>query len=119
MREAEYFSAIGLQFTYESYPGQPFAEFTAQSCADRRDWIVGTPDDAIAWIEQKQEETGGFGGLMLTTHEWRTAPSLPARSRCSRATSCPHFRGHTATYHDEWRRIREGFDPGVKSTAAE
>lgn len=119
MRETEYFSAIGLQFTYESYPGQPFAEFTAQSCADRRDWVIGTPADAIEWIERKQEETGGFGGLMLTTHEWADRANLCRSMELFARYVMPHFRGHSATYHDEWRRIREGFDPGVKSTAAE
>ena len=60
--------------------------------------MVGTPDDAIAWIEQKQEETGGFGGIMLTAHEWtnfdkirtpslrRSVEALLAASFAQRAT---------------------------------
>ena len=69
-RDMEYFAAIGLKAPYESYPGQPFSEITPRSGADRRDWIIGTPDDAIRQIERMQQETGGFGGLLLSTHEW-------------------------------------------------
>src|ERR1043166_8865473 len=63
-RDMEYFFAIGLKAPYESYPDQPAHEITPRSGADRRDWIIGTPNDAIAHIERMQIETGGFGGLM-------------------------------------------------------
>lgn len=106
MRETEYFSAVGLKPAYESYPGQPLHEFTPQSCADRRDWVIGTPDDAIAWIEQKLEETGGFGGLMLTTHEWADRFKLSHSMELFARHVMPHFRGHSTTYHDEWRRLQ-------------
>lgn len=112
MREAEYFSAIGLKAAYEEYSGQPFSEFTARSCADRREFVVGTPDDAIAWIEEKQEATGGVGGLMLTTHEWADTARLRRSIEMFARYVMPHFRGHTATYQDEWRRIKEERDAG-------
>ena len=106
MRETEYFCAVGLKMTYESYPGQPFAEFTPQSCADRREWIVGTPDDAIAWIERMLAETGGFGGLMLTAHEWADQARLRRSIELFARYVMPHFRGHAATLHDEWARLK-------------
>jgi limonene 1,2-monooxygenase len=34
--------------------------------------IVGTPDDLIAAIENYQESTGGFGGVLGRMHEWAT-----------------------------------------------
>ena len=48
LREAEYFAAIGLKFTYERYAGEPLRDFTAQSCAEMRNWCIGTPADAIS-----------------------------------------------------------------------
>ena len=33
-------------------------------------WIIGTPDDCIKSIERLDEETGGFGGLLVMAHEW-------------------------------------------------
>ena len=90
-RDMQYFFAIGLKAPYESYPGQPAHEITPRSGADRRDWIIGTPDDAIAQIERMQTETGGFGGLMLTTHEWASTEKLRHSMSFSRATSCRTF----------------------------
>lgn len=110
MREAEYFSAVGLKMAYEQYPNQPFDEFTPQTCAEQREWIVGTPDDAIAWIEQKQRETGGFGGLMITAHEWTGSESARRSIELFARYVIPHFRGHNATFKDEWRRVAEARD---------
>jgi limonene 1,2-monooxygenase len=106
-RDKHYFFSIGLKAPYEAYPGQPAHEITARSGADRRDWIIGTPDDAIAQIERMQAETGGFGGLMLTTHEWASTEKLRRSYELFARYVMPHFRGHTQGYHDEWRRIQE------------
>lgn len=116
MREAEYFTSIGLLPAYQSHPDQTFADLTPQSCVERRDWVVGTPDDAIAWIEGKLEETGGFGGLMLTTHEWAGYDKLRNSMELFARYVMPRFRGHAVTFHDEWRIIQEaqaggGLDP--------
>ena len=114
-RDMEYFVSIGLKAPYESYPGQPANEITARSGADRRDWIVGIPDDAIAQIERMQAETGGFGGLMLTSHEWTSSEKVRRSMELFARYVMPHFRGHTRGYHDEWRRIQQAAaDGGVK-----
>ncbi|MEC4669407.1 MAG: LLM class flavin-dependent oxidoreductase [Nitrospirota bacterium] len=114
-RETEYFVAIGLKFAYESYPDQPAREITPRSAVDRRDWIIGTPDDAIAHIERLQAETGGFGGLMLTTHEWAGTEKLRKSLELFARYVIPHFRGHTQGYRDEWDRLRRAAaEGGVK-----
>ena len=105
-RDMQYFAAIGLKGPYEAYPGQPLSEITPRSGADRRDWIIGTPDDAIAQIERMQAETGGFGGLMLTTHEWVGTEKMRRSYELFARYVIPHFRGHAAGYQDEWRRIQ-------------
>jgi limonene 1,2-monooxygenase len=105
-RDMEYFAAIGLKAPYESYPGQPFSEITPRSGADRRDWIIGAPDDAIAQIERMQAEVGGFGGLLLSTHEWASTEKLRRSYELFARYVMPHFRGHTRGYHDEWRAIQ-------------
>jgi limonene 1,2-monooxygenase len=111
-RDMEYFASIGLKAPYESYPGQPLREITARSGADRRDWIIGTPDDAIAQIERMQAETGGFGGLLLATHEWTGTEKLRRSYELFARYVMPHFRGHTLGYRDEWRRIQEAQNNG-------
>jgi hypothetical protein len=111
--------AIGLKAPLRSYPGQPADEITPRSGADRRDWIIGTPDDAIAHIERMQAETGGFGGLMLTTHEWTGTEKLRRSLELFARYVIPHFRGHTGGYRDEWQRLRQAAtDGGVKLAGA-
>jgi limonene 1,2-monooxygenase len=114
-RDMEYFFSIGLKAPYELYPGQPASEITPRSGADRRDWIIGTPADAIAHIERMQAETGGFGGLMMTTHEWTSSEKIRRSMEMFARYVMPHFRGHTSGYRDEWRRIqRAAGDGGIK-----
>jgi limonene 1,2-monooxygenase len=114
-RDMEYFFAIGLKAPYESYPGQPAAEISARSGADRRDWIIGTPDDAIAQIERMHSEAGGFGGLLLSTHEWANTEKLRRSYELFARYVMPHFRGHTQGYRDEWQRIQRAVnDGGIK-----
>ncbi len=56
-------------------------------------WVVGTPDDAITAIQRFDEMSGGFGGLLLTAHEWasreRTLKSYELLARYV----MPHFQG--------------------------
>jgi alkanesulfonate monooxygenase SsuD/methylene tetrahydromethanopterin reductase-like flavin-dependent oxidoreductase (luciferase family) len=114
-RDMEYFFAIGLKAPYESFPGQPAHEITPRSGADRRDWIIGTPDDAIAQIERMQSEAGGFGGLLLSTHEWANTEKLRRSYEFFARYVMPHFRGHTQGYRDEWRRLQQAVnDGGIK-----
>jgi limonene 1,2-monooxygenase len=111
-RDMAYFVAIGLKAPYEAYPGQPASEITARSGADRRDWIIGTPEDAIAQIERMQAETGGFGGLMLTSHEWTSSEKIRRSMELFARYVMPHFRGHTRGYHEEWQHIQEAAAKG-------
>jgi limonene 1,2-monooxygenase len=117
-RDKHYFFSIGLKAPYEAYPGQPAHEISARSGADWCDWIIGTPEDAIAQIERMQAETGGFGGLMLTTHEWASTEKLRRSYELFARYVMPHFRGHTQGYRDEWQRIqRAAADGGFKPEA--
>ncbi|GAA3516321.1 LLM class flavin-dependent oxidoreductase [Aeromicrobium panaciterrae] len=55
--------------------------------------IIGTPDDAIAAIERMIEQTGGFGGFMIMTHDWANrAASLNSLELFARYV-IPHFQG--------------------------
>jgi limonene 1,2-monooxygenase len=112
MREAEYFSAIGLRGHYAEYEGQPFSEFTPESCADRRDWVIGTPDDAIAWLDAKMEETGGFGGLLLHSPEWTNRHKWERSMEMFARYVMPHFQGHNQTFKSEWDKVQAKTDDG-------
>jgi hypothetical protein len=66
-----------------------------------------------------QAETGGFGGLMMTTHEWTSSEKIRRSMEMFARYVMPHFRGHTSGYQDEWRRIqRAAADGGIKVDGA-
>ncbi len=113
LRDMNYFMDIGLKPAYETYPDQPRSEITVRGAAEQRYWIIGTPEDAIAIIERIQEETGGFGGLMLTTHEWGGEQKTRASLELFARYVMPHFRGHTQDLKSEWRRLREDVASGA------
>ena len=101
MRETGYFTSIGFAPLYEAYKGQPISEYTPQSVVERRDWVVGTPDDAIAWIEKKIADNGMFGGIMLTTHEWAGSEKLKRSLELFARYVIPHFNAGRYNYRAE------------------
>jgi hypothetical protein len=42
-------------------------------------WVVGTPDDLIAFIRGLEDRTGGFGTFLAWGHEW-AGPEATLRS---------------------------------------
>lgn len=119
MRETRYFCSIGFEALYRKSPEQSFEDFTPESIAWARDWVIGTPDDAIAWIEDKQRETGGFGGVFLTANEWTSYEKTSRSIEMFARHVMPRFRGHNATLIDEarlldarWRGGQVGFEAG-------
>ena len=58
------------------------------------------------------QETGGFGGLMITAHEWAGSEQLRRSIELFARYVMPHFRGHTQTFHDEWRAFQDQVNAG-------
>lgn len=106
MRETNYFTKIGFTPLYQAYPGQPVSEFTPESIVERRDWCVGTPDDAIAWIEKKIADNGPLGGVMLSMHEWTRSDKLRRSLELFARYVIPRFRKPTTHFQDEWVRLQ-------------
>ena len=77
----------------------------AHKLAERR-WIIGTPDDAIEAIQALIDETGGFGGLMIATHEWASQQKIDYSLELFARFVMPHFRGHSADLRRAWERTR-------------
>ena len=55
--------------------------------------VIGTPDDAIARIEQLQVATGGFGCLMLLAHNWANTRATEESYELFARYVMPHFQG--------------------------
>ena len=82
----------------------------AQSVVERRDWVVGTPEDAIAWIEKKIADNGMFGGIMLTTHEWAGSDKLRRSLELFARYVIPHFNAGRYNYRAEADALSEQFE---------
>ena len=55
--------------------------------------IIGTPDDAIAAIEQLYENADGFGGLMMLAHEWADREQIRRSFELFARYVAPRFQG--------------------------
>jgi limonene 1,2-monooxygenase len=61
-----YFREVAnLPLVPESSGGDPVEAYLATGSA-----VIGTPDDAVARIQQLVEESGGFGCFLLMAHNW-------------------------------------------------
>ena len=59
--------------------------------------IVGTPEDAVAFIERLDEESkGGFGGVMALGHEWTTREKVLKSYELIAKYVMPRFNGQAA-----------------------
>lgn len=69
------------------------AERIVDQMVEAGSWIVGTPDDAIMAIERLQERSGGFGGLMVTGHEWASQEKTHRSYELLARHVAPRFQG--------------------------
>jgi len=56
--------------------------------------IIGTPDDAIAKIEQALDRSGGFGGMLFTSRDWAGTSAVHRSWELFARYVAPHFQGH-------------------------
>ena len=59
--------------------------------------IIGDPDDAIAAIERLQENSGGFGGLMMLAHEWANRDGIRRSYELFARYVAPRFQSQLAS----------------------
>ena len=56
-------------------------------------WCVGTPDDLVDFIYRLDEESGGFGGLLVQATEWATREQVFHSYELLARYVMPHFQG--------------------------
>lgn len=77
----------------------PYRYFTESGTA-----CIGTPDDAIAFIERLQKGSGGFGAIMELAHNWADWAATKRHYELMARYVHPHFQRSR-----EWRRESYGF----------
>jgi limonene 1,2-monooxygenase len=76
-------------------PDTPF-EKIVDHMVDSKQWIVGTPDDCIAAIEELQEMSGGFGRLLIRVEDWTSREKNDRSYEMVARHVMPHFQGSLA-----------------------
>jgi limonene 1,2-monooxygenase len=56
-------------------------------------WIVGTPDDCIAGIKRLEEQSGGYGGLLVQTIDWAPRDKMLRSYELLARYVMPQFQG--------------------------
>jgi len=72
--------------------------------------VIGTPDDAIEYIEGLIEQSGGFGTFLMLGHDWASPERTQNCYRLFAEKVMPHFQGHLnapRTSHD-WATAKRG-----------
>jgi limonene 1,2-monooxygenase len=72
--------------------------------------VIGTPDDAIAYIDNLLEQSGGFGTFLLLGHDWADTEATMKSYRLFARDVIPHFKHRLSapqTSH-EWATNKRG-----------
>jgi limonene 1,2-monooxygenase len=81
-----------------------------EAYADSGQVVIGTPDDAIEYIEGLLEQSGGFGTFLMLGHDWATPERTLNSYRLFAREVIPHFQGQLSAprvSHD-WATAKRG-----------
>jgi len=81
-----------------------------EAYADNDSVVIGTPDEAIAYIEGLVEQSGGFGTFLLLGHDWASPERTLNSYRLFAREVIPHFQGQLDAQrvsHD-WATAKRG-----------
>ncbi|MHB1447328.1 MAG: LLM class flavin-dependent oxidoreductase, partial [Acidimicrobiales bacterium] len=75
-----------------------------EAYADSGNVVIGTPEDAVAYIEGLIEQSGGFGTFLMLGHDWATPERTLNSYRLFAREVIPHFQGQLSAPHisHEW-----------------
>ena len=108
---ADYFGAAGF------VPLSNDVDVAAQSPRDfvanyaaQGNCCIGTPDDAIAYISDLLERSGGFGTFLMLGHDWADPQATLHSYELFARKVMPHFKGQlrAAEASHEWAKNMRG-----------
>jgi limonene 1,2-monooxygenase len=72
--------------------------------------VVGTPDDAISWIEELYQKQGEFGAVLVQVTNWADWPALKRSIELYAHYVIPHFSGVNANRvaSSDWVAANQG-----------
>ena len=77
--------------------------------AENGSWIIGTPDDCVDGIRRLEEQSGGFGGLLVQTIDWAPRDRILNSYELLARYVMPQFQGSLAGIEgsNQWARGRQ------------
>jgi limonene 1,2-monooxygenase len=71
----------------------PSGRALAEAYADSPGIVIGTPDDAIEYVNGLVEQSGGFGTFLMLGHDWANPEDTIKSYRLFAREVVPHFQG--------------------------
>jgi succinate dehydrogenase / fumarate reductase iron-sulfur subunit len=110
---ANYFGAAGFVPLSNPSDGtqgtQSPREFVAEYAA-KGNCCIGTPGDAVTYIQDLLEQSGGFGTLLLLGHDWASPERTINSYRLFAREVMPHFQAQLAAPEEshQWATAKRG-----------
>jgi limonene 1,2-monooxygenase len=86
---------VPLADKVEGEPDTPQAFVERYAATDNV--VIGTPDDAIEYIQGLVDESGGFGTFLMLGHDWANPAATIRSYELFAREVIPHFRGQLAS----------------------
>jgi limonene 1,2-monooxygenase len=90
---ANYFGAAGFVPLANTVEGAQSPQEFVEDYAAKGNCCIGTPEDAIAHIEDLLERSGGFGTLLMLGHDWASPDATYHCYDLMARKVIPHFKG--------------------------
>src|SRR6201999_804693 len=103
---AHYFGAAGFVPLANEVEGAKSPYEFVEDYAAKGNCCIGTPDEAIAHIEDLLERSGGFGTLLMLGHDWASPEATHHCYELLARNVIPHFKGQLEASRSshEWAR---------------
>lgn len=90
---ANYFGAAGFVPLANSVEGEQTPREFVEEYASKGNCCIGTPGDAITYIQDLLNQSGGFGTLLLLGHDWASPQATYHSYELFAREVIPHFKG--------------------------
>jgi limonene 1,2-monooxygenase len=107
---ANYFGAAGFVPLAETVEGTQSPHEFVEAYAAKGNCCVGTSDDAIDYIQDLLDRSGGFGTFLMLGHDWASPTATYHSYELFARNVIPHFRGQLSAPRasHEWARDKRG-----------
>jgi limonene 1,2-monooxygenase len=103
---ANYFGAAGFVPLDNKVEGEKSAREFVEDYASQGNCCIGTPADAVSYIEDLLDRSGGFGTFLVLGHDWAPPAATFHSYELFAREVMPHFKGQLGAPHEshEWAK---------------